>query len=221
MIDRIQDNNYYSQNTAYGKKVKSNTETFSMDYSNREEVGQQENIFGEKNSVDAGKLLMEDKDQDGGVRLELSSEKKERRTVEVTQEPERLSDLIPERLKNLFRDIKAAFVRFFSGNAASAQETEEQADDTGVKNVPAESEQLSIKKEHIFEEETETGQLSKSLTKAEEAYRAYAKMQEEKTLAKNSDLLTTYNKRGSFVQMNADDKNRILHAHPHEIDETF
>ena len=178
MIDRIQDNNYYSQNTAYGKKVKSNTETFSMDYSNREEVGQQENISGEKNSVDAGKLLMEDKAQDGGVRLELSSEKKEHRTVDVTQEPERLSDLIPERLKNLFRDIKAAFVRFFSGNAASAQETEEQADDTGVKNVPAASEQLSIKKEHMFGEETETGQLSKSLTKAEEAYRAYAKMQE-------------------------------------------
>lgn len=43
----------------------------------------------------------------------------------------------------------------------------------------------------------------------------------EKSLAKNSDLLTVYNKQGSLVQMDAGDKKRILHMHPNQVDETF
>lgn len=232
MIDRIHDNHYYSSNNNIGKKVNSNTETFSMDYSGRESVNKQE-LSREKENVAAKDALLHEEGADKGVLLELSPRKTESKTEVPQTQAEKMSDLIPERLKNLFRDIRAAFVRFFRGNAPAKEES---ADETGVFDETAASGEMSVseygstdeadgvhlptKIEHTFIND-QNEQLNKSLSKAEEAYRAYAKMQEEKVLAKNSDLLTTYNRRGSFVKMNADDKNRILHAHPHQIDETF
>lgn len=226
MIDRIQDNNYYSGNKNYGKKVSSNTETFSMDYSGRESVKKQD-LSQEKEEVNAKEVRQGDDSADKGVFLELSQPKNDSKsaTETIPQQPEKMSDLIPQRLKNLFRDIKAAFIRFFMGSAVEREEQEEIAavqemSDLDAKEMlPVSPLQATTDKEQVFD--SENVQLNRSLTKAEEAYRAYAKMQEERTLARNSDLLTTYNKQGSFVKMNEDDKNRILHAHPHQIDETF
>lgn len=213
MIDRIQGSHYYNQNTSYEKKVKSNTETFSMDDYRRESAIESKEKEKEKPTESAIEHLWE-KEEDGekGVHLELSADN---RTQQATQkeEPERLFDFVSSRFKTLWNDLKAAFLKFLKGDAADNIPEDEV--DTG---------QIQRSEQKIMEPEpvlNEAQQLKRSLSRAEEAYREYAKMQEEKSLAKNSDLLTTYNKKGSIVHVDAAEKNRILHAHPHQIDETF
>lgn len=203
MIERI-GSNYDYKPQKLNKKVRSDTETFSMDYARQDKTRQIDKEEEKKEDSAIDMLLSKQQEADGGVKVELS--KASARTVkeESSDNTESMASVIRERFKNLWTDIKAAFVKFFGGVERVAEE-----DITVVDTME------TLEEEEVFKEPPKTqAQMREELLAA-----LYENG--EKKLSKNSDLLTTYNKRGSFVQMNAGDKNRILHMHPNQIDETF
>lgn len=199
-IDRIGSSHTY-QVQKLNKKVQSNTEAFSM------KNARQEKTVGdtEKEDLIIEALLRKSQEPDGGVKVELSKAGTQTVEKEHSVRDEGTSGVIWERLWNLWKDIKAAFVKFFNG---------------GVERIKEEDITV-VDRSEVSEEEDAAADASKT---QEETFRELlAELYEngEKKLAKKSDLLTTYNKRGSLVQMDAGDKNRILHMHPNQIDKTF
>lgn len=205
MIERI-GSNYDYKPQKLNKKVRSDTETFSMDYARQDKtrrIDKEEKEQKEESAIEM--LLRKQQEADGGVKVELSKEASARTVKEKSSDnTESMTSFIRERFKNLWTDIKAAFVKFFGGVERVAEE-----DITVVDTMEA------------LEEEEAVKEPPKTRAQMREELLASLYENGEKRLAKNSDLLTTYNKRGSFVQMNAGDKNRILHMHPNQIDETF
>lgn len=204
MIDRI-GSGYNYQPQQLNKKVQSNTETFSMDYDRQDKAAQIEEKKDEKEDSAIEALLKKHQEADGGVKVELSNASAQTVKETSSEHSESMPGMIRERLKNLWSDIKAAFVKFFGGAERVAEE------DITV-----------VEAQEIQEEEEQAAaELPKTQAQMREELLASLYENGEKNLAKNSDLLTTYNKNGSFVQINAGDKNRILHMHPNQIDETF
>lgn len=200
MIDRI-GNSYDYQPQQLNKRIKNNTETFSMEYGQQEKpvLDTEDNEKKEESAIEA--LLKKQQESDGGVSVELSQVQKQSVDGMNTVEETRMQGNLLERLKNLWSDVKAAFVKFFTGveveRVSQDEIIVEETQEEPVQDIPQTQEQA---RQQLLESLYEKG---------------------EKKLAHNSDLLTTYDKRGSFVQINAGDKNRILHAHPNQIDETF
>jgi len=205
MIDRI-GNSYDYRPQQLNKKVQSDTETFSMDYARQDKTipidKEDEREKKEDSVIEA--LLKKSQEPDGGVKVELSKTSAQNVKKTSSDNSESMTGGIRERLKNLWSDIKAAFVKFFGGIEKVAE------DDIAVVDT-----QEALREEDTVAEPPKT--------QAEIRQELLASLYEngEKNLARNSDLLTTYNKNGSFVQINAGDKNRILHMHPNQIDETF
>ncbi len=204
MIDRIDGIGGGSTYQQLNKRVQNNKEPFLLNDTRLERrVGEAEKK--EDSAIEA--VLRKNQEADGGVKVELSGAAAkaaaEKPPVQDRQEEGGSGDLW-DRLLNLWKDIKTAFVKFFNGGV-------ERIDEKDITVVDA---------DESSREEADT-----DVPKTQEEFRgellAHLYENGEKTIAKNSDLLTAYNKRGSLVQMNAGDKNRILHMHPSQVDERF
>ena len=75
--------------------------------------------------------------------------------------------------------------------------------------------------EDTIQEESDSRQAQFSQEQMREELLERLYEQGERMPARNSDLLTSYDKYGTIVKMDAGDRNRILHLHPHHIDEKF
>lgn len=224
MIDNIRSNTYYEQKAPYaGHKVLSQTDAQSMHYQPQQfEV---EEVRKKTSDAVVDRLLEEEEKKSDGVELELSGYAPVAEQA-VSKEEEITASTVPEvtfsqRIKILFRDIKQAFLRFLGADVevvGPEDVTVEQA-----QNEPADQTAMPDS------DRTKTASASEQSERADKsnAYQIRQELYESlyengaKKLAKNSTLLTAYDKRGSLVQMDADEKNRILHMHPHKIDEVF
>lgn len=205
MIDRI-DGIGSSTYQQLNKRVQNNKEPFSLNDTRLERrVGEADKK--EDSAIEA--VLRKNQEADGGVKVELSGAvtktAAEKLPVRDGQEEGRSGDLW-DRFLNLWKDIKAAFVKFFNGGVERISEEDTTVVDTG---------------EISGEEEDAAADVPKTQEEFRRELLAHLYENGEKRLAKNSDLLTAYNKQGSLVQMDAGDKNRILHMHPNQVDETF
>lgn len=218
MINKVQNQLYTNQQASYNRKLTGNTDKFATSYNPRQFV-MEHNEKEEKKDAVLERLLDKEDEKQAGVELELSNYKEadggteEVQQVAVEQKEEKT---FLQRLSILWKEIKQAFLHFLGEDVEKIKPEQIIVED----GEEAKTETIEIP-ETAKMETLETSEATK--TEALKTPEFYESLYENgtKKLAKNSTLLTAYNKQGVIVQRDANEEKRILHVHPHTIDELF
>lgn len=216
MINKVQNQVYTNQQPSYSRKITGNKDKFAMGYNPKQFVTE----HNEKEEKDAVvERLLEKEEKQSGVELELSNYKKadgETEEVQQASVEQKEEKTFLQRLSILWKEIKQAFLNFLGEDVEKIKPEQIIVED----GKEAKTQTIEIP-ETAKMETPETSEATK--TEALKTLEFYESLYENgtKKLAKNSTLLTAYDKRGVIIQRDANEEKRILHVHPHTIDELF
>lgn len=214
MVNRVDGNYYndYSQMKSVNT-VSDNGEKFSLDY--RQENLQSEETEKEDQHSKSAKARKEAAERNG-VKLELSKDAapaaaKWDKPQEVKEQPTSETKSFFVSIQEVFTDIMQYVKDFFYkiwNDAAETEMVDEQDNVTGEESFEA-TLQENLRRTQSTEEELlkkalHTGDLPQVIDILTE--------NGTKTIAKNSTLLTYYDKNGRVVEPSASDRERILHG---------
>lgn len=234
MINRVSDNDYYDYkklNMPTTSDPNSGSEKFSLDYQRaddkKEDDENKETISGEGlNKNPAGsrsRTVMQ-----SGVKLELSGNVPEK---EIMEQKDSLSDLlhtVRSWVTALIQSFKVLLDRIWndpvpedtvlSAKEAPLEETDRLSEEYLEINPPASSE-VTVEKAVEVPEEVLSGRGNKD--KEIQKYLRSGNLEQvislltengHRTMAKNSSLLTYYDRSGRLTSLSASDQERILHG---------
>lgn len=214
MVDRVGNGVGYTYPTMNEKRINTNTtgtgEKFQLDYGKEgaiyepssEAVKKQQ----EQKSVTAQTSAEKERETEG-VRLTLSGA-----AIDGAQSPDKsktgtggILDAVTDVVNKLFDTIKKVFAIIW--NDETTQDVSEEVNTADM---------ADIKPEVGVEKSVEKPKTQ--FEKAKEEAEAFLASQEGKKAARNSDLLTYYDKHGSVVSVSPSDRQRILYGDKNQIE---
>lgn len=194
MVDRIGNVPSYGYTQANEKKINTGTpgtgEKFQLDY------GKEGAIYepsSESQKRQAGEIKGDLKAEETGVKLTLSVEKDETRPIEKQENAsdKGIFDVLTSIVGDVFDKVKQFFLSIWN--------------DEKKENEVVEATQKLEEPKTRFE-------------KAKAEAEAFLSSQEGKKAARNSDLLTYYDKHGTVINVSPSDRQRILYGDKNQIE---
>ncbi len=220
MIERVGNGTGYDYPHINEKKVNSGAtgtgEKFQLDYGKEGAIYEPSNEAVKKQQADksvSSHRVDPQKAEDEGVRLTLSNsgyDKLEAAKKESTTQSGGLFKTVTDLVNKFIIAIKGIFSNFWNDDAAQVSEVNETKEETeeevkAVEEVTPVSAVTSDRPQSEFDK-----------VKAEAE--AFLRSAEGKKAARNSDLLTYYDKHGVVVNVNASDRQRILYGDKNQIE---
>ncbi len=229
MVNRVDGNRYYEYTRTQNLSVSDTDEKFSLDYKQKE-------LTGEKSQKD--KDVPEQEKQKAaeqtGVRVDISygktTDAKPKQTAPVKERPDTAAgQTLLSMIQDIFRTAIDAFKGFFdkiwnepetdkaaldSAVLDSAEEKQPDAYEMMDAEVVRESEEPSETAESFYQKEARLNQEIQPYLKTGDLNQVINLLTDngKKTAARNSTLLTYYDRNGRMIEPNASDSQRILYG---------
>lgn len=223
MVDRVGNGPGYEYNRVNERKINSSAsgtgEKFQLDYGKEGAIYEPSSTALEKQhaqkSATSSRSQETGKAEENGVKLTLSNAGLERSET-VKQESTSIMDMVTGWVNKIVDTIKGIFSSFWNetGEENSAVETknvEENAMDWEVSTATETMKGTENPVETIQKPRTQ-------FEKAKAEANAFLASTEGKKVARNSDLLTYYDRHGMVVSVSASDKQKILYGDKNHID---
>ncbi len=221
MVDRIGNGSGYGYPQVNDKKVNTNTagtgEKFQIDYGKEGAIYEPSREALKRQQAEKGvatKAQETAKTESEGVRLTLSGTATERTKMTGT-ESIASSGSILDTVTDIVNKVIDAIKSFVSSiwNDEPKAESVETAREMDLQEDATEAAQQSAEATEIKSEKPKT-QFEKAKAEAE----AFLASTEGKKVARNSDLLTYYDKHGSVISVSPSDRQRILYGDKNQIE---
>ena len=205
MVDRVGNGAGYDYSRVNEKKVNTNTtgagEKFQLDYGKEGAVYEpgSEALKRQQAEKNTAGVKEKNKSDEDGVRLTLSSAipEQEKRVENTGNDTGKgILNSVTDIVNGILQKIKAFFLSIWNDEAKPVEGTQESV-------------------------VSEAGKTEKPKTKFEEAKReaeVFLASTEGKKVARNSDLLTYYDKHGTVVSVSPSDRQRILYGDKNQIE---
>lgn len=229
MVNKIDNNNYYDYQKLKNVNIPDSGEKFNLEY-NRKELQSEADKNKASNSTDAQKQA----EENAGVRLELSSQgktasaerswEKEGSKTHAAADAESIIDTIRGFIADAITAVKTFFYNLWYDPQPETdiQASQEQDDfaktlESAVETEAVESSDIPENMDEVSAYRMKSERLDREIQKhlrSGDLNQVISLLTDDgkKTIARNSSLLTYYDRNGRMVEPNASDRERILHG---------